>query len=86
MRPSNNYELSCHPNLEGHQAESGREVVSCDEAREVWDLGFEFRRNLTGRTAEWLITGRTERGRIVTIAVLWREDYLDWQAYNAWDL
>lgn len=85
MRPSNDYELSCHPNFEGHQSEGGRDVITCDEAREVWDLGFEFRRNLAGRTAEWLITGTTASGRPATVAVLWREDYLDWQAYNAWD-
>lgn len=86
MRPSNDYELSCHPNFEGHQAEGERAVVTCEEAREVWDLGFEFRRNVAGRTAEWLVTGTTAAGRVVTIAVLWRDDYLDWQAYNAWNL
>jgi hypothetical protein len=86
LRPSNEYELSCHPNFEGHQAEGEREVVTCDEAREVWDLGVDSRRNTAGRTAEWLITGRTVTGRAVTVAVMWREEYLDWQAYNAWDV
>jgi hypothetical protein len=84
VRPSNEYELSCHPTLEEHQADSGRDVVTCEEVREVWDLGFDLRRNAAGRTAEWLITGVTARGRSVTIAVLWRDHYLDWQAYNAW--
>lgn len=50
----------------------------------MWDLGFDFRRNASGRTAEWLISGTTAKGRPVTIAVLWRDDYLDWQAYTAW--
>ena len=86
MRPSNDYELSCHDNFEQHQTDQGRTAVTCDEAREVWDLGFYFRRNTAERTAEWLIDGRTAAGRLVTIAILWRPDWLDWHAYTAWDV
>jgi hypothetical protein len=60
-------------------------VVTCDEAKEVWDAGFEYRGNRTGRTAEWLAIGRTATGRLVTISVIWDDDFSIWVAYNAWD-
>lgn len=84
MRPSNDFELTCHENFEGHQEAMGRAVITCAEAQEMWDAGFEFRGNRTGFPSEWLIIGYAGR-RLITVAVLWRPHPQDFRAMNAWD-
>jgi hypothetical protein len=84
-QPSNDVDLTFHDNFEDHQAANDRPIVTVEEAQEVWYGGFHYRRNVTGRTTDYLVTGRTSGGRLVTVAVLWREDWGDWRAFNAWD-
>jgi hypothetical protein len=76
--------LAFHPRFEDHQAESGRRVVTCDEAEEAWWGEREIVPNRKGARAPYLMLGTTREPRDITV-VLFGTDLDDtWLAYTGW--
>lgn len=70
--------------FEDHQAQAGRPIVTAREADQVWNGGFESRRNVRGAADTRFLIGRTAGGRQVTLVSRHLGDGL-WLTYNAWD-
>ena len=70
--------------LEEHQAQAGRPVVTAREAQQVWDNGFLPRRNTRGARETRLFIGRTDGGRSVTLVSRDLGNGV-WFTYTAWD-
>jgi hypothetical protein len=77
-------ELVIADEFEGHQARTGRRIVTAVEAQEIWDNGFTARRNRRGALDTRLLIGRTNSGREVTL-VARHLGGGDWIAFTAWD-
>lgn len=70
--------------FEDHQARAGRPIVTAREAEQVWNGGFQARRNVRGAKDTRFLIGRTAGGRRVTLVSRHLGEGL-WLTYNAWD-
>ncbi len=78
-------DLLFHPDFEGHQSAAGRRVVAIVEADQAWHGQRTFVRNRRHRAGQYLMIGRTDRGRDITVVLLGTADPGIWVAYTAWD-
>jgi len=78
-------DLVFHPDFEGHQSAAGRRVVTVVEADQAWYGQRTFVRNRRRRAGRYLMIGRTDRGRNITVVVLGTANPGTWVAYTAWD-
>lgn len=77
--------LTFHPRFEEHQAEAGRRVVTEEEALEAWYGRRQVVRNKKSATGTYLMLGRTDAGRSVTVVLVGTSAPGVWQGYTAWD-
>lgn len=77
--------LACHPNFEEHQAGSGRRPVTCEEADEAWWGTHDIVQNRRGQPAPYLMIGRTQHRREITVVLFGTGVHDTWLAYTAWD-
>lgn len=77
--------LACHPNFEEHQAGSGRMPVTCEEADDVWWGEHSIVDNRKGQEAPYLMIGKTQRRREITVVLFGTGVYDTWLAYTAWN-
>jgi hypothetical protein len=78
-------DLIFHSRFEAHQAEAERPIVSEGEAEEVWYRKRRIVRNKKSGRGPYLMIGRTEAGRGITVVLLTTDDPGVWCAYTAWD-
>ena len=77
--------LEFHPRYEEHQARAGRRVVTEPETEEAWYGERRIVRNKRTGKGPFLMLGRTDGGRNITVVLLTTKRQSVWCAYTAWD-
>ncbi|SRR6266511_997174 len=70
---------------DGNEGECARHGVSAVEVYQVWRNGPLYRPNKRGLAGDWMMIGRSDGGRLLTVVILARPEQKALRPITAWD-